>query len=181
MRERKSSFKNLLRFLIFSLIISAGIRCPYSVEASRQKITYEDGDKYIGNINDDTKEKSGSGKYFTAKGVVISGKWKNDFLTGKATVIYPNKEKYVGYFKWDKRNGSGTYYFKNGDRYKGSWKNDKMNGKGTYTWKNRNYVKGSWKSGKLNGTATFKKGKYRYSIKVSKGKLKKVYSRKRVK
>ena len=181
MRERTKGFRRLFGFLLLSMMISVGIRSPYYVEASTQEITYEDGDKYIGNINDDTEEKEGTGKYITAKGVVISGKWKEDFLTGKATVVYPNKEKYVGYFEWDKRNGSGTYYFKNGDRYKGSWKNDKMNGKGTYTWKNKNYVKGTWKNGKLNGTATFKKGKYQYSIKVSKGKLKKVYSRKQVK
>ena len=100
-------------------------------------------------------------------------------LTGKATVVYSKKERFVGHFKDDERAGAGTYYFKNGDKFKGNWKNDVMNGKGTYTWKNKNYVKGTWKSGKLNGTATLKLGKYKYSIKVSKGKLKKVYSRKK--
>ena len=59
------------------------------------------------------------------------------------------------------------------------WKNDKMNGKGKYTWRNKRYVTGTWKNGKLNGIATYKNGKYKYTVGVYKGKIVKVYGRKR--
>ena len=109
----------------------------------------------------------------------FSGTCAWDCINVKATVRFSKKERYVGHFKNDQRWGNGRYFFKNGDKFKGNWKKDVMSGKGTYTWKNKNYVKGTWKSGKLNGKATLKLGKYKYSIKVSNGKLTKVYSRKK--
>lgn len=54
-----------------------------------------------------------------------------------------------------------------------------MNGKGKYTWRNKRYVTGTWKNGKLNGIATYKNGKYKYTVGVYKGKIVKVYGRKR--
>lgn len=171
--------KNLLRVLLLSFLIMFGIQQPCQVLAASGTIKYEDGERYVGKYDQKTKKKAGKGKYYCSNGCVITGTWKNDYLTGKATAVYRNKDKYVGYFKNDERNGSGTYTWKNGDKYKGSWKNDVMNGKGTYTWKNKNYVTGTWKNGKLNGKATLKIRKYKYSIQVSNGKLKKVYSRKK--
>ncbi len=176
----RKSVRNLLRAVLLSFLIVFGIQQPCPVLAVKGTIEYNDGEAlYEGNYNAKTEKKEGKGKYYCPDGTVITGTWKNDFLKGKATVIYPNKDKYVGYFKNDDRNGSGTYTWKNGDRYKGSWKNDVMNGKGTYTWKNKNYVTGIWKNGRLNGKATLKIRKYKYSIKVSNGKLTKVYSRKK--
>ena len=176
----RKGMKNLLRAVLLSFLIVFGIQQPYQVLAATGTIEYNDGEEtYVGKYNAKTETKEGKGKYYCSDGTVISGVWKNDFLKGKATVVYPNKDKYVGYFKNDERNGSGTYTWKNGDKYKGLWKNDVMNGKGTYTWKNKNYVTGTWKNGKLNGKATLKIRKYRYSIKVSNGKLTKVYSRKK--
>ena len=176
----RKGIKNLLRGMLLSFLIVFGIQQPYQVQAATGTIEYNDGEEtYVGKYNAKTETKEGKGKYYCFDGTVITGVWKNDYLKGKATVIYPNKDKYVGYFKNDERNGSGTYTWKNGDKYKGLWKNDAMNGKGTYTWKNKNYVTGTWKNGKLNGKATLKIRKYKYSIKVSNGKLKKVYSRKK--
>ena len=54
-----------------------------------------------------------------------------------------------------------------------------MNGKGKYNWRNKRYVTGTWKNGKLNGIATYKNGKYKYTVGVYKGKVVKVYGRKR--
>lgn len=180
MKKFVKSAKKLWVFIALSIVLLFGIQEPYYVEAVSRTITYDDGDYYVGNVNEKTGDKSGSGKYYCSNGVVIKGVWKNNLLTGRAIVRYPNKEKYTGYYKNDKRNGMGVYNFKNGDRYKGNWINDKMSGKGTYTWKNKNYVKGTWKNGKLHGMATLKKGNYLYSIKTYKGKLTKVYSRKQV-
>lgn len=175
----RKGMKNLLRVTLLSFLVLFGIQQPYQAQAASGTIRYEDGERYVGKYNAKTERKEGKGKYYCNNGCVITGTWKNDYLTGKATAVYRNKDKYVGYFKYDQRNGSGTYIWKNGDRYKGSWKDDVMNGKGKYTWKNKNYVTGTWKNGKLNGKATLKIRKYKYSIRVSNGKLKKVYSRKK--
>lgn len=153
----RKGMKNLLRVMLLSFLIVFGIQQPYQVLAATGTIEYNDGEEtYVGKYNAKTETKEGKGKYYCLDGTVITGIWKNDYLKGKATVIYPNKDKYVGYFKNDERNGSGTY-----------------------TWKNKNYVTGTWKNGKLNGKATLKIRKYKYSIKVSNGKLTKVYSRKK--
>lgn len=176
----KKYIARIIEALILSLLIMVGIQQPYSiVQAASGTLDYGDGDRYVGKYDSVIGDKNGKGKYYCADGTVISGVWSNDFLKGKATVVYANKDKYVGYYQRDRRNGSGTYTWKNGDKYKGAWKNDLMNGKGTYTWKNKNYIKGTWKNGKLNGKATLKIRKYKYSIKVTNGKLKKVYSRKK--
>ena len=143
----RKGIKNLLRGMLLSFLIVFGIQQPYQVLAATGTIEYNDGEEtYVGKYYAKTETKEGKGKYYCFDGTVITGVWKNDYLKGKATVVYPNKDKYVGYFKNDERNGSGTY---------------------------------TWKNGKLNGKATLKIRKYRYSIKVSNGKLTKVYSRKK--
>lgn len=186
------NLKKVFIFVMISLILTLGIRQPCEVMASVKTITYDTGDSYIGNVDDsessdpDEEEpdifpsKQGKGTYYCADGTVITGTWDNNYLKGKATVKYKNKDKFTGYFLKDKRNVSGTYWFKNGDKFTGHWKNDKMNGTGTYTWKSKNYIKGTWKNGKLNSKATLKIKNNVYSIQVTNGRLTKVYSRKKV-
>lgn len=176
--KKQTRIGRWMMFVMLSLILAIGMQTPYQWKVSAKTLEYEDGDVYVGKVNK-AGQKNGAGKYYCEDGTVIKGVWKKDYLQGKATVLYPNKEKYVGYFSKDERKGNGTYWFANGDRYKGAWKKDVMYGKGTYTWKNKNYVTGTWKNGKLNGKATLKIGKYKYSIKVVNGKLKTVYSKKR--
>ena len=133
----KRNLKRLGVFLVAAVLMLPGVQGTKEVWASRQRIEYEDGDIYEGNVNDSTDQKQGKGKYFCTDGTVIAGTWKNDYLNGQGTVIYPNRDRYAGTFKNDKRNGGGTYRFRNGDTYRGKWKNDKMNGKGKYTLRNK--------------------------------------------
>lgn len=189
----KKILKRWLTFVMIALILTTGISQPCEAKISSQTLWYDNGDLYIGKVDDkninsslyDDEEyaelvsKQGKGTYYCSNGTVISGYWEKNRLSGKATVTYKNKEKFTGNFVRGKRNGTGTYKFKNGDKFTGSWKNDKMNGSGTYTWKNKYYVKGSWKNGKLQGSATLKIENYIYSIEVSNGKLKKIYSKRR--
>ncbi len=186
----KKNLRKLLTFIMISLVLSLGISQPCEVMASVRTVTYDNGDIYIGNVDEDSWDvdatgntymaKQGKGTYYCKNGTVITGYWNDSFLEGKATVKYKNNEKFTGYFSEDKRNGNGTYWFKNGDKWTGYWKNDKMNGSGTYTWKSKNYVKGTWKNGKLHGKATLKIKSNVYSIQVSNGRLTKVYSRRKV-
>ncbi len=62
---------------------------------------YSDGDKYVGQYEDD--EKSGYGVYyFMDTGERYEGEWANDMKHGK-----------------------GVYYSRKGDAIKGKWANDK--------------------------------------------------------
>lgn len=189
----RKNLKKWLSFLLVALILTVGISQPCGAAISTQTLKYDNGDVYKGKVEDyyldiddyegdeelyaELVSKQGKGTYYCKNGTVIRGSWNQNYLSGKATVTYFNGEKFTGSFSRDKRNGTGTYKFKNGDKFTGKWKNDKMNGKGTYTWKNKWYVKGTWKNGKLNGDATLKIKNYIYSIKVSNGTLKKIYSK----
>ena len=105
----KRNLKRLGVFLVAAVLMLTGVQGTKEVWASRQRIEYEDGDIYEGNVNDSTDQKQGKGKYFCTDGTVIAGTWKNDYLNGQGTVIYPNRDRYAGTFKNDKRNGGGTY------------------------------------------------------------------------
>ena len=62
-------------------------------------------------------------------------------------IYYYNREpftgdKYVGYWKNNKREGKAIYYFNNGNRYEGDWKDDKIEGKGIFYWNSGNKYEG---------------------------------------
>ena len=173
--------------IYLSLMLSAtSLFQAGSVYAETQHIEYYNGDVYDGEVAKDDEDistveyyKHGQGVYTKANGTKIKGKWVDNYLTGKATVIYKDKEKFVGNFKQDIRSGKGKYYFKNGDVYNGSWKSDLMHGKGTYKFKNKSTISGTWKKGKLQGKCTFKTKKCIYMVGMKNGKLMKIYSSKR--
>lgn len=52
---------------------------------------------------------------------------------GKGLYVYPNKDKYEGDFKMDKRWGYGIYFFEDGHVYQGNWEDDQENGQGSLT------------------------------------------------
>lgn len=179
MKRKGMNFFKSTSCLVFLLCFLMAFM-PVTANAQSRTIRYEDGDIYKGSYKEDDTigyYKNGKGTYYCSNGTVIKGTWKEDYLTGKATVKYKNKDKYVGSFKEDVRSGRGKYSFKNGDVYQGSWKNDYMSGNGVYRFRKGAYIKGKWLKGKLNGTCTFKSGRYKYKLKVSKGKLKKVYKK----
>lgn len=78
--------------------------------------------------------------------------------TGKAEVIYPNSDTYVGDFVNGLKEGQGVYTFINTDKYTGEWKNNKQHGIGKTEYaKNEKYY-GRYEDGKRNG-----EGVYNYS------------------
>ena len=76
---------------------------------TKRKI-YENGDKYIGEFNNELKDGKGN-LYYN----------KND---------KKERNRYEGDWKDDKREGKGKLYWKDGDKYKGDFKDDKFEGKG---------------------------------------------------
>ena len=119
-----------------------------------ETVTYENGDKYIGEI-------------------------KNGLKNGKGTMYYNNKDKYEGEWKNDKMEGTGTYTFHiDGSEYKGELKNDKMEGKGKFTFKNGNIYVGECYNNKREGKGILYysdgnryEGDYKNNVREGKGKM----------
>jgi len=50
------------------------------------------------------------------------------------TYVYPNGDKYVGFFKENKFHGQGTFTWIEGESFSGFWENGYMTEEGTYTY-----------------------------------------------
>ena len=116
-------------------------------------IIYPEGDKYIGEWQND--KRNGRGTYTYAGGNKYLGEWQNGKKSGQGTFTWANGEKYVGAWETGERNGQGTYTWANGEKYVGQYKNDKRNGQGTFTWANGDKYVGEFKNGKRTGQGTF--------------------------
>jgi hypothetical protein len=93
------------------------------------KIIFPNGDKYIGEWNDDRK--TGQGTLIFINGNKFNGQWVKDRKEGQGTSILANGDKYVGDWDDDKKDGKGTLTFANGDKYVGDWDDGKKDGEGT--------------------------------------------------
>ena len=81
------------------------------------KQTYENGDSYVGPL-------------------------ENDLPCAEGEYTYVNGDKYRGSYLGDYPHGQGTMYYKsNGDKYVGGWKNGDQFGKHSYYWANGNVCK----------------------------------------
>jgi hypothetical protein len=106
------------------------------------KMTYINGDVYVGEWKDNSK--NGTGKMKWADGDVYVGKWRWGELEGKGTYTYVSGDVYVGEWKDGKENGPGKYTWVDGRVYNGEWKDGKKHGKGTYTYVNGDVYVGEW-------------------------------------
>ena len=115
--------------------------------------TYADGDTYVGEWVDD--KKNGQGTYTYANGGRYVGEWDNDLKNGQGISTYGNSDScYVGEFKDGKRHGQGTYTLASGASYVGDWKDGEMNGQGTLNLLNGDKYTGEFKNSKFNGQGT---------------------------
>ena len=94
---------------------------PKPEKPKRDTINYQNGDRYVGEINSNRQE-HGKGKLFYANGDSFTGIFKND-------------ERY-----------RGTQLYGGGDSFKGEFKNN-LKLDGIYRWKNGNSFEGLWKNG----------------------------------
>jgi len=69
---------------------------------SQVRIKYDNGDVYLGEVDNESSLKR----------------------NGKGTLIYANKEMYIGDWEGDKKHGYGGMDFADGTEYKGKWKDD---------------------------------------------------------
>ena len=76
------------------------------VEAAQNlTIVYENGDKYVGEVQNGKRHGKGTMTY--ADGTQYYGSWKNDNKDGYGTEYYPDGTVYTGYFRNGKKTASG--------------------------------------------------------------------------
>ena len=115
--------------------------------------TYDNGDKYEGEVIGDLKDGKGVMKY--KGGNEYNGEWKKDKKEGKGVFIYKSGSKYEGSFKNNVKDGNGVFYYKNGDKYQGEFKNGEKAGKGVKFFANGNKYDGEWEEDEFNGKGVF--------------------------
>ncbi len=136
-------------------------------------INYEpNGDVYEGQWKNNARH--GYGKLTHVNGNVEEGLWEygryvasgknnygcisGDCANGYGVYHWKNGERYIGYWKNNKREGKGTNYWKSGNKYEGKWVNNLPEGYGKYTYANGIVQEGFFKTGKYVGKKTGKSG-----------------------
>lgn len=97
-------------------------KTPRPGERYTDTITYENGDRYVGEIVDGMRD-------------------------GNGTLYYSTKDRYVGEWKADKREGTGILYYNDNKRYEGEWKADQKEGTGSFYWPDGTCFEGNWHNG----------------------------------
>jgi len=141
-----------------------------------RKISFANGDLYVGNWEDGMQH--GQGKYMYANGSTYEGYWRNGKYDGSGQLTVPDGSCYVGYWKEHKKHGVGKFTDANGSSYEGDWKGgifdglgkftdingdsyvgnfkaDKQHGEGKYTYANGSFYEGDWRDGKQDGKGIF--------------------------
>ena len=143
------------------------------------KLQYPNGDIYEGSIREGLRHGEGKlinkNKSYCYKGFwaydqkngkcvekigneTFYGNYKNGVRDGKCTIIYDNKDKFVGYFKDGKKDGYGKYIYQEGHKtYKGGFKNDLFEGEGEITSDIGYYFKGQFLGGLRHGDKCIEK------------------------
>ena len=114
-----------------------------------KNITYDNGDKYIGEFKDG--KPNGQGTFTDASGKKYEGEFKDGVPNGHGIVTDTSGNKYEGEFKDGVLNGQGTLTSENGEKYEGEFKDGQPNGQGSLTYANGNQYEGEFKDGIPNG------------------------------
>jgi hypothetical protein len=92
---------------------------------------------------------------------------------GMGTMIYPDKGKYHGQWKYDHRDGIGTMEYADGSKYVGKWVRDLPNGEGTFINPEGIAFSGTFKNGVPHGKCVMQDLDGRkYTARWVRGKLK---------
>lgn len=103
-----------------------------SVQSVTERIRYENGDVYEGEVQDG--QPHGKGKYVYANGDVYEGDFSAGVGEGKGRYAYANGDVYEGAVSSGFRYGYGKMLYANGDVYEGNFLLDGRNGKGKMTY-----------------------------------------------
>ncbi|XP_078665519.1 uncharacterized protein LOC144907949 isoform X1 [Branchiostoma floridae x Branchiostoma belcheri] len=96
---------------------------------------FPNGDKYDGEYSQsDTGvlERNGVGTHTTKDGVVYTGRWVQDKMSGQGKLVHPSGAVYDGEFYNNTFHGRGKYIWPDGSFYEGNWEENKMEGDGEF-------------------------------------------------
>ena len=104
-------------------------------------IIEKNGDKYVGELEDNEKHGYGILYYNNHESYIrYEGFWKKNKKYSKGTMVYKDGSTYIGHWNNDLREGEGVIYYDNGEKFCGHFKDDKKNGKGIFYSKNYNSI-----------------------------------------
>ena len=104
-------------------------------------IIEKNGDKYVGELEDNEKHGYGILYYNNHESYIrYEGFWKKNKKYSKGTMVYKDGSTYIGHWNNDLREGEGVIYYDNGEKFCGHFKDDKKNGKGIFYSQNYNSI-----------------------------------------
>ena len=122
-----------------------------SPEDKKQRIDYENGNYYIGEVFCGMRQGKGI-QYYEDGDILYEGDFVNDEPEGHGKMYYESGQYYIGQFKNSLRHGKGTHYYDNGEiMYEGDYVNDLPEGNGKLVMDNGNYYIGQFKKGMRHG------------------------------
>ena len=122
----------------------------------RHTIYAINGDKYIGEWNDNKKDGRGF-LSFNRGHSIYKGDWKNDLSHGHGTLSVFNRDtndfliEYSGGWKFDMRHGYGTRYFGENEYYEGEWYANMRSGWGRMFYNDGSVYEGEWLDDQRSG------------------------------
>ena len=115
----------------------------------------EDGTRYEGEWDIDSKQRCGFGIYVWTDGSIYEGMIENGKAHGQGRLIHADGDVYEGEWDDDKACGKGLYTHKDGASYEGKWMDDKQHGDGIETWPDGAKYEGPYQHGMKHGEGVF--------------------------
>ena len=103
---------------------------------------------YYGEWDIEKNSRHGRGIQIWPNNEKYMGYWKNNHPSVKGKLIHINGDVYEGGWEMDAPYGVGGYTKKNGEKYYGEWENGKQEGKGEEIWPDGSKYVGEYKNGK---------------------------------
>lgn len=122
------------------------------VEQSENKLVFENGAQYKGDIVDELPH--GVGTLDFPDGSVYEGEWVRGVREGRGTLTSSNGDVYEGEFQGNKLHGTGTKRFANGIVYEGEAREGNFTGQGKLTVPNGAWYEGEFLNGSYEGIGT---------------------------
>ena len=136
----------LLFIILFGFLFNVNI-----LFANQVDVTFENGDRYIGEVLNNKKHGSGTYVESGPDGKEYKGEWKNDKQHGKGFLKQSGME-YTGDFFEGKIQGKGVLVNKDG-KYEGEFLNGMMHGIGVLKLNDGRIVRGEFKNNKYVGVS----------------------------
>ncbi len=114
---------------------------------------YPNGSKFYGELKGNGTPADGRATILFPNGNRYDGEFQNGQRNGCGTFKYSGFGVYMGEFENDKLSGIGELKLQNGNRYRGEFSQSKCQGEGVFLYADGRAVTGSWNAGNYSGSA----------------------------